>query len=92
MIGKPEMLVDKSKPRLLLETLASHEGWHAGLELVAFEPKIRRGTMYVYLAQLEDSGFVRSRYRQGDYDPRVGRRREYEITSRGRAALLRDDL
>ena len=75
-----------SQPRLLLETLNSQKEWTAGLELLQAQPRIARWSLYVYLAELEDAGFVRFRYRGST------RQREYEITSRGRAALLRDDL
>lgn len=80
-----------SRKRKILRALAARENWTYGLELVR-DGAGDRGTIYVQLQELEEAGFVRSR-EEKLLDERLGaRRRIYEITSRGRAALLRDDL
>lgn len=76
----------KSPPRILLELLSTDENsWLVGLEMV--KRGASRFGLYVHLLRLEEAGFVRSRPLQPDSP-----RREYQITSTGRAALLRDDL
>jgi len=85
-----------TKEREILDRLRDGY-WHRGLELVkaseAEGGKLGRVTIYVHLARLEEAGFVLSRYEDAPVDPNIGiARREYSITSRGRAALLRDDL
>ena len=77
--------------------LLSNANWMFGLAMVKqSNGLLKRATVYVHLLRLEKAGFVRSRYvderTQGPFDSDVPRRREYQITSRGRAALLRDDL
>lgn len=85
-----------SPARKVLELL-SHADWMFGLEMVKqSNGLLKRATVYVHLLRLENAGLVRSRYVDertgGPLDLDAPRRREYQITSRGRAALLRDDL
>lgn len=77
--------------RRILELLSTGERLR-GLELVKrSNNELWRSTVYVRLNQLEEAGFVRSFY-EGEPDPEWPKPRFYEITSRGRAALVRDDL
>jgi hypothetical protein len=80
--------------RQILEALNKDGGWMSGLELVSSDPEIKRGVVYVHLMKLEDCGFVLRRPRVEKLPPEFAglKRYEYQITSRGRAALLRDDL
>lgn len=72
--------------RVILELLTAHDGWSLGLDLVkASDGRLQRGTIYVFLSELEDAHCVLAR-------PVDDGRREYQITSAGRAALLRDDV
>ena len=83
-----------SKERVTLELLQQRD-WAGGLDLVKSSAgRLGRGSIYVHLMRLEDQGFVRARYLDNvdPENPDAPRRREYQITSRGRAALLRDDL
>lgn len=61
-----------------------------GLEIVkAADGEIQRGTVYVTLQDLEDSGFVRSR-EETETEECIGiPRRLYKITSAGEFELLR---
>lgn len=78
--------------RTILELLSAG-GRMGGLALVkTSDGRLKRGVIYVRLGELEDAGYVRS-FAESETDPRIGiPRRAYEITSAGRAALLRDDL
>lgn len=68
----------QSKRLLILRLLAQH-GKTRGLELVMLSGgKLRRGTVYVWLSELEDAGLVASA------------RREYWITDAGRTELARE--
>lgn len=56
--------------------------------------KVGRASVYVHLSSLEEAGLVRSRYEDGKGEGASSpepRAREYEITSKGRAARLRGD-
>jgi DNA-binding PadR family transcriptional regulator len=81
-------MAEPSPLRVILELLAAREGsWTLGLDMVrASDGRLSRGTIYVHLLQLEDAHHVLAR------GPRFDGRFEYQITSTGRAALLRDDL
>lgn len=73
--------------RVCLELLNVATEPVGGLSLVRESgARLARGTIYVLLTSLEDDGYVRS------FQPASGERRFYEITSAGRAALLRSDL
>lgn len=75
--------------RVILELLGSGERLR-GLEIVKRSAgRVGRNGVYVHLNRLEEAGFVRSFYLANGPEPRP---RVYEITSVGRAALLRDDL
>jgi len=76
--------------RECLELLAANDGaWLFGLDMVKRSRGLKRGTVYVHLGELEDAGYVRSK--PGDIAHGL-ERRVYQLTSSGRAALLRDDL
>lgn len=63
-----------------------------GLELVRkSNGLVSRASVYVYLNRLEEAGFVRS-FEVGKDPWGELTVRAWEITSTGRAALLRDDL
>lgn len=75
-----------SLQRVILEVLAGRDDWTLGLDLVqASGSRLRRGTVDAYLAEFERARVVVSRVRADG-------RREYKITSRGRAVLPLDDL
>jgi DNA-binding PadR family transcriptional regulator len=84
-----------SSIRQILELLQDG-GWSRGLDLVKHSNGgVWRASVYVHLATLEDSGFVVSRYRHlpdAEFSQTNARMREYQITGRGREALLREDL
>lgn len=81
-------MAEASASRVILELLATREGsWTLGLDMIrASAGRLYRGSIYVHLLQLEDAHYVLAR------GPRFDGRFEYQITSTGRAALLRDDL
>ena len=81
----------KSLARLTLEALATREdgAWGPMTPLIKRHRLVGR-SVFVELIRLEASGFVRSR--AAERWTRQGRKEEYQITSEGRAALLRDDL
>lgn len=59
-----------------------------GLELVKrSEGRLKRGTVYVHLASLEDEGVVRS-FEGEDLHHSGSPRRQYEITTNGRRKLI----
>lgn len=80
---------EPTQPRRILTALAkSHDkAWVSRDQVLRQDPAIIRTVVGVWLTQLETEGFVRSRS--------IGLDKQccnYQITSRGRAALLRDDL
>lgn len=79
--------------RSILQLLSRGE-WMIGPDLLKQSSgQLKRATIYLYLLRLEEAGFVRSRYVDFANPAATGpRRREYQITSVGRAAMLRDDL
>jgi DNA-binding PadR family transcriptional regulator len=57
-----------------------------GLEMVGFDDKLKRGTIYVTLARMQEKGFVESRREEVSAD-QVIPRRLYRIVALGERAL-----
>ena len=75
------------KQRLILELLIA-AGEMYGLELVAASKgRLKRGTVYVTLARMEDSGYVRSRLEDAPAEAGGLPRRIYQPTPLGRRIL-----
>jgi DNA-binding PadR family transcriptional regulator len=72
------------KETLILELLIAREDMY-GLELVsASRRRLKRGTIYVTLARMEDKGFVTSRLEDPPADSGGLPRRRYRPTALGR--------
>lgn len=84
---------DPCAARSILQLLSRAE-WMIGPDMLKQAGgQLKRATIYIYLLRLEQAGFVRSRYVDFANSEATGpRRREYQITSTGRAAMLRDDI
>jgi DNA-binding PadR family transcriptional regulator len=75
----------RSRQQVILRLLRDRGDLY-GLELVeASDGKLRRGSVYVYLSDLEDSGFVTSYLPKGS----TVQRRKYKITGLGNAEFMR---
>jgi len=84
-MARPSVPRLSSKEQLILELLISRRGSLYGLELVTeSRGRLKRGTVYVTLARMEDKGFVTSR--QEEAPPEAGGlpRRLYTPTALGR--------
>jgi DNA-binding PadR family transcriptional regulator len=74
-----------SKEQLILELLIGHREAMYGLELVsASRERLKRGTVYVTLARMEDKGLVTSRQEDAPADAGGLPRRLYAPTALGR--------
>jgi DNA-binding PadR family transcriptional regulator len=67
----------------ILRALAADGGEMYGLDLVAARAA-KRSWLYVVLHRMEESGWIESRFADGDSP----RRRLYRITDAGRAAIV----
>lgn len=75
----------EDKVKFILRLLYDEEGWASGLDMVgAPQSPLRRGTVYLTLAYMEDAGWIRCR----TVDDTYGRRRVYIITIQGIAQLM----
>lgn len=76
-----------AKETLILELLVEHHELY-GLQLVAASKRrLKRGTVYVTLARMEDKGYIRSRLEDPPPDAGGLPRRLYEPTALGRQVL-----
>lgn len=80
------------KEALVLSQLATH-GELYGLQLVGLSKgKLKKGTVYVTLARMEDKGLVRSLRDQQPEDHAGMPRPRYRLTASGERALRACDL
>jgi DNA-binding PadR family transcriptional regulator len=80
-------LFPSPKEALVLELLAT-EGDRYGLELVALsEGALKRGTIYVTLARMQDKGMVKALSDQAAGDHAGMPRPRYRLTAQGQRAL-----
>ena len=84
-MARPAVPRLSSKEQLILELLMSRRDSLYGLELVAASRgRLKRGTVYVTLARMEDKGFVTSRQEDAPPDEGGLPRRLYAPTALGR--------
>ena len=75
------------KERIVLEIMVG-AGAKYGLQLVEeSRGRLKRGTVYVTLARMEDKGFVESRQEKTTRSPDAIARRMYHSTGHGRRVL-----
>jgi PadR family transcriptional regulator len=84
---RPRVLTLSAKESIILELLIQRDELY-GLQLVsASKRKLKRGTVYVTLARMEDKGYITSRLEAAPADVGGMPRRLYQATPLGRRIL-----